>query len=95
MLWGVRVGLGPGDTEYSPELPSPVRIRGAQKCERRPVWNQVHHTWVCWAGTLMANAWAEVFIQGKCLNSTNDIIVLKCPNPVGEVSFLYSHLGLL
>lgn len=28
----------------------------------------------------MANAWAEVFIQGKWLNSTNDIIVLKCPN---------------
>lgn len=51
-------------------------------------------THVCLGWHPVANTWVEAFIQGKWLNSTNNIVKLKCPNSTGGVSFL-SHLDLL
>lgn len=39
----------------------------------------------------MANTWVEAFIQGKWLNSTNNIVELKCPNPTGG-GVLFFHV---
>lgn len=38
------------------------------------------------AGIRMADTWVETFTKGKWLNSTNDIVKLKCPNSVGVFS---------
>lgn len=35
------------------------------------------------AGIRMTDTWAGAFIQAKWLNSTHNIVELKCPNPVG------------
>ena len=86
MLWGQKAG---GDTQGSPK-----HQRGPQgqaSLELGTVGTQFHHMWARFglgsqAGIWRANLKVETFTKEKWLNSTNDIIKLKCPNSVGVFS---------
>lgn len=93
MLWGVRAGLGP---ERDPEGPAQVGTQEPGSVSVAPpgtftVGSEVPPQvgtlgWMTQQASPMAHTWVEAFMQGKWLNSANNIVV-KHPHLAGEMVF--------
>lgn len=78
----------PSTAQAGPEMPRSVN---KAPCGTRRMGVPVPTTQVCLGWHPVANTWVEAFIQGKWLNSTNNIVELKCPNPTGG-GVLFFHI---